>query len=261
MRAIVPAMRLALFAIVFSILSQAVSAADPAGTAYGALRIVGREQGEDALNRVLEVKGRFGSPQPQVWKVTLKDPKARGALRELDIQRGRVISERTPVARSFGEVMNFNQLNLDSDGVFTIANQEAEKATVTFDRADYTLRSGTQGGAPVWTVDFFDGRKGRVGRFEIAADSGTVLSKDFENSRQEEITREDRDFLREEEGEQDGGRRYVDRGERRDDRKRRYDDEDEEFRGPRFFDRVERHFRKRGQQFENFFTGRGFRED
>ncbi|RYD40222.1 MAG: hypothetical protein EOP83_35585, partial [Verrucomicrobiaceae bacterium] len=218
MHSIVLLMRLALFAIVLSILSQAVSAADPAGTAYGALRIVGREQGEDSLNRVLEVKGRFGNPQPQVWKVTLKDSKARGALRELDIQRGRIISERTPVSRAVGEVMNFNQLNLDSDGVFTIANQAAGKASVTFDRADYTLRSGTQGGAPVWTVDFYEGRRGRVGRFEIAADSGTVLRQDLQNSRQEEITREDRDFLREEEDVEE--RRYADRDDRDDDRRR-----------------------------------------
>ena len=30
---------------------------------------------------------------------------------------------------------------------------------------------------------------------------------------------------------------------------------------PGFFDRVERHFKRRGRQFENFFTGRGFKED
>ncbi len=260
MQAIVAAMRLALFAIVLSFLSQVVSAADAAGTAYNALRVVGREQGEDALNRVVEVKGRFGSPQPQVWKVTLKDTKARGGLRELEVQRGRIISERTPVSRVLGEPMNFNQLNLDSDGVFTIANQEAEKASVTFDRADYTLRSGTQGGAPVWSVDFYEGRNGRVGRFDIAADSGTVLRKDLQNSRREQITREDRDFLREEEEVQEE-ERYVDRRDRRDYRDRRYEYEDEEDRGPRFFERVERHFRKRGRQFENFFTGRGWRAD
>jgi hypothetical protein len=258
MHAIVLAMRPALFAIVLSILSQVVSAADPAGTAYGALRIVGRERSEDALNNVLEVRGRFGSPQPQVWRVTLKDPKARGTLRVLEVQRGRIISERTPVSRALGEPMNFNQLNLDSDGVFTIANQEAEKASVQFDRADYTLSSGTQGGAPVWTVDFFDGKQGRVGRFEIAADSGTVLRKDLQNARREEITREDRDFLR---GEEEEEGRYSDRSERRDDRDRRDGYEEDEVRRPEFFNRVERHFRKRGQQFENFFTGRGFRPD
>lgn len=257
MHSIVAAMRLALFAIVFSILSQVVSAANTTDTAYSALRVIGRAQGEDALNRVLEVRGRFGTPQPQVWKVTLKDAGARGGIRELEVQRGRVISERTPVARSFGAPMNFSQLNLDSEGVFTIANQEAQKASVSFDRADYVLRSGTQGGAPVWTVDFFEGRQGRVGRFEIAADSGTILRQDLQNTPHEEIAREDREFLKEEEHRQ-GEDRYAE--DSRDRRDRQY--EDEEGRGPRnFFDRVERHFRKRGRQFENFFTGRGWREE
>ena len=260
MHSIVAAMRPALFAIVLSILSQVVSAANTTDTAYNALRIVGKIQGEDALNRVLEVRGRFGTPQPQVWKVTLKEAGARGGIRELEVQRGRVISERTPVARSFGAPMNFNQLNLDSEGVFTIADQDAQKASVPFDRADYVLRSGTQGGAPVWTVDFFEGRRGRVGRFEIAADSGTILRQDLQNVKQEEIAREDREFLREEEGRgEEAEDRYAeDRRERRD---RRYED-DEGGRGVRnFFDRVERHFKKRGRQFENFFTGRGWHKE
>lgn len=257
MHSIVAAMRLALFAIVFSILSQVVPAANTTDTAYTALRGIGRTQGEDVLNRVLEVRGRFGAPQPQVWKITLKESGARGGIREFEVQRGRVISERTPVARSFGAPMNFNQLNLDSEGVFTIANQAAQKASVSFDRADYVLRSGTQGGAPVWTVDFFDGRQGRVGRFEIAADSGTVLRQDLKNAQQEEIAREDREFLREEEDRVDEDRYAEDHRDRRD---RRYEEDDR--RGPRnFFDRVERHFRKRGRQFENFFTGRGWREE
>ena len=113
-------------------------------TAYTALRVVGRSQGKDAINHVVELRGRSGSPQPAVWKVTLDEPRARGGVREIDVQRGKIISERTPAAaRTPGRTMNFNQLNLDSDGAFTVANQEAQKGGIPFDHVDYILSSGT----------------------------------------------------------------------------------------------------------------------
>ena len=128
-------------------------AAEPAATAYTALRVVGKESGQGALKRVIEMRGRSGAPQPAVWKIVLSEPGARGGVREVDVQRGKVIGERTPVARGpVGEAMDFSRLNLDSDGVFTIVNQETQKTGQTFDRLDYSLRSGSGGGAPVWTV-------------------------------------------------------------------------------------------------------------
>jgi hypothetical protein len=238
-------MRTAISILALLGLAQIASAAD---TAYSALRVIGKAKGESALNQVVEVRGRFGSPEPQVWKVTLREAGARGGVKEFDIQRGKVISERTPVSRGASTPMNFNQLNLDSEGVFTIANQESQKANVVFDRTDYVLRGGTQGGAPVWTVELYERRNGKVGVFEIAADSGAILRKELTVSNRTDVASEDRDFLKDEEG----------RG--RDDEE--YDDRDRDRSDDRnFFDRVERHFKRRGRQFENFFTGKGFKAD
>src|SRR4051812_41545885 len=124
-------------------------AATAADTAYSALRVIGKRDGQDILNRVVELHGRGGSPQPSSWKVIIDEPRARGGVREIEVQRGKIVSERTPTTRGAGSTMNFNQLNLDSEGAFTIANQEAEKAGVPFDHVDYRLTSGTGGGAPV----------------------------------------------------------------------------------------------------------------
>ena len=72
--------------------------------------------------------------------------------------------------------MNFGQLNLDSDGVFTIVNEQAQKAGVSFDHVDYTLQSGPAGGVPVWRVELFEGSHGRVALLEIAADAGNEMA-------------------------------------------------------------------------------------
>jgi len=198
------------------------------------------------LNHVVELRGKDGSPNPSVWKVTVDEPRARGGVRELEVQKGKIISERTPTSRSSGSPMNFNQLNLDSEGAFTIANREAQKAAVPFDRVDYMLKSGTNGGAPVWDLELFDSRSStRTGSIAIAADSGTVLHRQLDRPR----------------GPGSDDRAYLD--DRLDPSRPSGDgamDEDDGRAGPGglpgFLNRVGRHFQKRGRQLENFFTGK-----
>ena len=213
-------------------------------TAYTALRAVGKQSGADSLNRVVEVRGKGGAPSPDMWKITLSDTSARGGLREVEVQHNKVIGERTPLGRLIGTPMNFNQLNLDSDGIFTMVNDEAKKTGVPFDHVDYLLKSGTRGGAPVWTVDLYDGKSGRVGTLEIAADSGAFLRHDFQgkhiaaqplppppppHSEDHPVASED--------GEGEPIHSVGD-----------------------FFSRakahIEHHFEKRRRQFENFFSGK-----
>lgn len=224
----------------FVVITCAAQAAD---TAYSALRVIGKRDGQEILNHVLELRARGGAPHPAVWKVIIDEPRARGGVRELEVQRGRIIGERTPNARTVGSPMNFNQLNLDSEGAFTIADQEAQKTGVVFSRVDYLLKSGTNGGAPVWELELFDGQSGRLGLVSIAADSGTVLHRQLDRSPGPGSN--DRDYLED--------RRDPPPGD-----EERYRDDDRPSSGtlPAFFNRVGRHFQKRGRQLENFFTGK-----
>ena len=246
-------MKPALFSALFFALALAASAQD---TAYNALRVVGRSQGRDALNRVLELRGRAGSPQPAVWKITLDEPRARGGVREIEVQRGKIISERTPAsARTAGSPMNFSQLNLDSDGAFTVANQEAQKTAVPFDHVDYLLRSGSGGGAPVWHLELSDSKLGPSGSIDIAADTGNILGKEIARPGARRAD-DDRAYL-------DDRRTAPPPPPRSDERSGRgYSQSGEPFRGVGdFFNRIGRRFEKRGTQLENFFTGKGARAD
>ena len=228
-------------------------AATAADTAYSALRVIGKRDGQETLNRVIELRGRGGSPQPSAWKVTIDEPRARGGVREIDVQRGKIVGERTPTARSSGSPMNFNQLNLDSEGAFTIANQEAEKAGVPFDRVDYRLTSGTGGGAPVWALDLFDGKNGRMGSIEFAADSGTVLHRQLSRTPQSSSDLDDRAYLDDRRPPPPPSRSGDGEGSSR---------PGEPFRSvPDFFHRLGKRFEKRSHQLENFFTGKGGRDN
>jgi hypothetical protein len=235
----------------FLVAAPVLHAAD---SAYSALRILGKQNGADTLNRVVEVRGRNGVPAPAVWKVVLRDPKARGGVREVEIQRGKILAERTPVGRPLGAAMNFAQLNLDSEGAFTIANQQAQKAGMAFDRVDYILKSGTNGGAPVWDLQLLDSPSGHKGTLQIAADTGTVLGEQgleaVQNS--SEMRRDsgpdhasrDRDYLRRDPAapsDRDAPNDLVEKEPIRD--------------VPSFFRRVGQHFDRRGKQIKRFFTG------
>jgi hypothetical protein len=225
-------------------------------TAYKALRIFGKKFGDQQLNRVVEVRGRAGSPQPQVWKITAGDPSARGGVTEADVQRGKIISQRTPTSRgAAGTPLDLNQLNLDSDGAFTVANQEMEKRNAPFDRIDFVLRSSGPGRPPVWHLDLYDGTNGKIATFEISADSGTVLDQSVG---QADPYADDRSYLeggnqpppaaRDRERDRDRDRRYSD--------SRGYSRTGEPFRGVGdFFHRLGKRMERRSTQLKRFFGG------
>jgi hypothetical protein len=253
----------------------ALCAAENTETAYTALRVIGKQNGADSLNRVVEVRGRAGTPAPAVWKIVLNDPAARGGLREFDVQSGKVISERTPVARTSGQPINFNQLNLDSEGAYTVANQEAEKAHVPFDRIDYILEGGAT--SPVWHLELFAAGE-KIGYLDISADNGALLHRNLARAANPTVTQQDRQFLKDHSQPPPPRQaaplppppppdRRIARDERDDpdyyDRERDIRDDDEDFRRDQerehdhrsFLQKVQNHFERRGMQIKRFFTG------
>jgi hypothetical protein len=156
----------------------AVSARAEENTAYTALRLIGNLRGEETLKQVLAVSGESGNPQPGMWTIVLDDPAARGGVRELQIVSGQVASERTPVDSELagGKTIDLNQLNLDSDGAYQVAQEEAKKNGASFDQASYRLSVDPDTGKPLWVVHLLDSQRQDVGIVKVAADNGTLVS-------------------------------------------------------------------------------------
>jgi hypothetical protein len=146
-------------------------------TAYEALRTVGTQLNRDLVQHVIAVTGLNGNPQPETWKILLDDSRARGGVREVEVAKGRIVSERTPVRASvessLGPVIDTAKLNLDSSGAYTVARQTAEKSHVGFARADYTLRVD-QHGNPIWMVALRRENGEPAGAIYIGANHGTI---------------------------------------------------------------------------------------
>ncbi len=251
-------MKFVLLAAVLFLGQAAIFARD---SAYEALRAYGAQRGQEQLNHVIEVQGRDGTPQPNSWKILLDDPDARGGVREVEMKKGAVASEKTPV-RGYGgtgesAVMNFQKLNLDSEGAFVIANREATKAQLGFDKIDYTLRMGDETTTPVWILRMIDSRGKMVGTVHLAADTGSVLRREGMDGK-DRLT--DEDYIPEE--------RVVVR-ERTSDRGRDYGYEDEsgesdDHHGVKYH--IKKAFVGAGASLEEFVTGkrtldRNYREE
>ena len=147
-------------------------------TAYAALRTVGSSRGEKVLSQVLAVSGEGANAQPTQWRICIDDPAARGGVRELEVSGNQIASERTPVKSEWagGKNMDLAHLNLDSDGAYQVATQEAKRKGVEFSKIQFQLAADRETGKPGWTVQFADGKDERLGAVKINADSGTIVT-------------------------------------------------------------------------------------
>ena len=147
-------------------------------TAYAALRTVGSSRGEKVLSQVLAISGEGSGAQPNRWNVWIDDPAARGGVRELEVSGNQITSERTPVKSEWagGKDMDLAHLNLDSDGAYQVATQEARTKGIEFSKVQFQLAADRETGKPGWTVQMADAKDQRVGAIKVNADSGTIVS-------------------------------------------------------------------------------------
>ncbi len=165
----------------FSALASTASSAPPDtglqnATAYHALRVARAALGAEALDRLVEVTGRDGVPQPYVWKIVLQAGPKATAWKEIDVADGKIVAQhvltRPPDATG---VVKLQALNVDSAGAFDAADAQSRKARVRFDAVNYTLRAN-DAGQPVWTMELFDQNGAGVGTMRVTASDGTLAS-------------------------------------------------------------------------------------
>ena len=166
------------FAIFNFLLGAASLSAAPAGPAFAGLQAIASLPSASA-SQVVEIRGERGEPQPAEWLVVLHDSSARGGMRELTMANGRILSERTPLHGSTDIAalapMSAAKLKFDSDAVFQIAQREAERNQVGFDRIDYKLRADPESKVAVWSVSIFNQLGAPVATMRISASDGTIV--------------------------------------------------------------------------------------
>lgn len=143
------------------------------------LRLLEDRFGRPAVNRIVEMTGTAGDPQPLEWRVTATAPGRSDLLREFRVGDGRVTDEgprddfypdRLP--KGFLAV---ERMKLDSTQAFAMTEQLAREAGVGFDVINYKLHCREYTDEPVWTLTLLDREDTLVGSVHLSADSGRLL--------------------------------------------------------------------------------------
>ena len=146
-----------------------------------ALTVLNRDVPGKPLDRVVQVVGIRGQHQPKEWRIVVRD-EAQPEVFHLYMIQGQRVVRREAVRKDYrGEVpeeaIRYQDLRIDSNRVFMIADREAKAAKIGFDSVNYELRCPEFSQQPVWFVDLRDSRGGTVGRIFLSAKTGLVLNR------------------------------------------------------------------------------------
>ena len=144
-----------------------------------ALDILAKRFGEDRIEWVVEMRGFDGIPEPPEWEVYIHDPSTRYLTREYWVGDREATNEGAsddffPDRSPFG-YFRVAELKLDSKAAFTIAEAEARKARVGFDKLNYFLRCREFSREPIWMLELIDASNDLVGKVYISGENGEVL--------------------------------------------------------------------------------------
>ncbi len=135
--------------------------------------------GRDAVDRVFELTGVAGDPQPLEWRVTTHEPGAPHLLHEFWLDRRRATDEGVNddfypdrIPKGF---FSLARLKVDSTQAFTIVEQIARDAGVGFDAINYKAHCREYSDEPVWTLTLLDKEQEIVGSVHLSGESGTVF--------------------------------------------------------------------------------------
>lgn len=146
-----------------------------------ALAVLGRQVPDKPLDRVVQMVGIRGQHQPSEWRIVLRDKDQPGVFHLYMVQGKQVVRTERVEKDYRGEVpeeaVRFQDLRIDSNRVFMIADREARLAKIGFDSVNYELRCPEFSDQPVWFVDLRDVRGGTVGRIFLSATTGEVLNR------------------------------------------------------------------------------------
>ena len=171
-----PLLRLCLLAALG--LAAPLPADEPIPARAGLQRLEDRF-GREAVERLYEMTGVAGDPQPLEWRVTAPDLRRTDLLHEFWIGDTRATDEgvnddfypdRLP--KGF---FRLSRVKLDSTQAFAITEQIARDAGVGFDVVNYKLHCREYSDEPVWTLTLLDREEVIIGSVHLSADTGKVL--------------------------------------------------------------------------------------
>ena len=155
-----------------------VPAQEDSISAITGLQQISQRYGLSPEERIVEMRGAEGQPQPEEWWIVVYSPSSAFNLHTYWTDRTRVADEGANeefypdiVPRGF---IDRQKLQVDSTAAFRTLDAEARRAGVGFDSINYRLRCREGSDEPVWEVTAIDGEGYKVGRVHLSGATGEV---------------------------------------------------------------------------------------
>lgn len=132
-------------------------------------------------NGILEISGQGGDPNPTAWILQAWNTEDPGTVHKLTVKDDQFVSDTLSVNIYEAERKQINipltDVQVDSGGAYRIALAYAKANGKALSHVNYNLVVHAKRTPPVWTLDCFDAKGGRLGKLEILATTGAVQAR------------------------------------------------------------------------------------
>ena len=128
---------------------------------------------------VVGMTGFYGQDQPRQWLILVRDIDTADLLQEFVVSEGKVQTKRKIKKLPNQDLPSLpiprHKLRVDSDVIFTVAEELATAEQIGYDSVHYQLRCREENLEPVWMVNLLDPNRKSVGIHYISALTGQIL--------------------------------------------------------------------------------------
>ena len=147
--------------------------------AKDALEMIAHRYGDQSVEWIAEMRAVGGIPQPNEWEVLTYNKRSPLLMHWFHVGGGRARDEGIDTAhypsRPPAGFLKRTAIKVDSVAAFTIAEGEARKARMAFDRVNFNLRVREFSREPIWRLELIDAERKLNGKVYLSGDSGEVL--------------------------------------------------------------------------------------
>lgn len=135
-----------------------------------------------ARESIMKISADNANPDPQTWYFIARNGYGEGTLRSITVQDGQVTSNkrsldiRTLIDDS--APINLSQVRVDSDDAWGVAKRWVEKRGRRLASASFILQQKGRGAVPVWSVWCYGRDGGYIGRVDVLASTGDIVSSE-----------------------------------------------------------------------------------
>lgn len=130
---------------------------------------------------VLKLSADNGVPNPKTWYVVAKNSRQNGAMYQVAIAQGQIVSEKISLdlrAAIKDSSIDLSKVLVDSDGAWAAGARYCSSKGRTLGNASYALQQQGRDAAPVWSIWCYDANVKYIGLVKVLATTGAVISSE-----------------------------------------------------------------------------------